>query len=56
LHQMRHDFMPRARTVGPTVGEHDGVLSLGIPFFVAYTQQRGFDELHGAHVTQHLRL
>jgi len=34
------------------MGEHDGVLSLGIPFFVAYTQQRGFNKLHGSHVTQ----
>lgn len=46
--------MPAARTVGPTVSENNGVLSLGVPFFVAYTQQRGFDELHGAHVTQAL--
>jgi hypothetical protein len=36
--------------------QHDGVLPLGVPFFVAYTQQRGFDELHGAHVTQALGL
>jgi 2-keto-4-pentenoate hydratase len=27
-------------------------MSFGIPFFVAYAQQRGFNKLHGSHVTQ----
>ena len=48
--------MPTAWAVGPAMRQHNSVLPLGVPFFVAYTQQRGFDELHGAHVTQHLRL